>query len=77
MGLVDPGIVSWSGFLLARKGIYHELLLDPAEALKSWFKFKVVVGGRLGDGGDDGDVEAFGAYVMGAGNDSNVDICHY
>ena len=57
-----------------RKGIYHELLLDPAEALKSWFKFKVVVGCRLGNGGDDGDVVAFGTYVMSTGNDGNVDI---
>jgi hypothetical protein len=59
------------------KGIYHEFLLDPAEALKSWLKFKVVVGGRLGDGGDDGDVVAFGAYVMSAGNDGNVNIYYY
>lgn len=77
MGWVDPDIVSWSDFPGGRKGIYHELLLDPAEALKSWFKFEVVVGGRLGDGGDDGNVVTFGAYVMGAGNDGNVDIYYY
>ena len=54
---------------------YHELLLDPAEALDARRQLEVVVRRGLGDGGDDGDPVPLGADVVGGGDAGDVDVC--
>jgi hypothetical protein len=51
--------------LVQRDGRAHELLLDPAETVKTRLKLEVVVAVALSDGGDNGDVVALGADVVG------------
>ncbi len=55
--------------------MYHELLLDPAEALDARCELEVVVRRGLGDGGDDGDPVALGADVVGGGDAGDVNVC--
>jgi hypothetical protein len=62
------GLVEWDG-------LTHELLLNLAETIKTGLKLKVVVAVALGNGGHDGDVVAFGADVVGRGDDGNVNVC--
>ena len=57
-----------------RNGLAHELLLDLAKAVKTGLELEVVVGVRLSDSRDDGDVVALGADVVGRRDDSNVDV---
>jgi hypothetical protein len=52
----------------------HEFLLDAAEALEARLQFEVVVRVRFGNGGHDSYVVAFGADVVGGGDDGDVDV---
>ena len=52
----------------------NEAFFDFAEALQARLEFEVVVGFGFGDGGDDGDVVAFGADVVSGGDDGDVDV---
>jgi hypothetical protein len=52
----------------------HELLLNLAEAFKTRLELEVVVGRRLGHGGDNGDPVTLGADVVGRGDAGNVDV---
>ena len=61
-------------WLIEWNGRTEEFLLDLPEAVKAWLELEVMVAGAFGDGGDDGDVEALGADVMGGGDDSDVDV---
>lgn len=53
----------------------HELLLDLSETLETRGELEVVICRGLGHGGDDGDVVAWWADVVGGGNHRNVDVC--
>lgn len=55
-------------------GTYHELLLDPAEALKAGCELEVVVCVGLCHCGNDGDVVTLGAYVVCRRDHGDVDI---
>ena len=54
----------------------HELFLDSSETLETGGEFEVVVCCGFGDGGDDGNIVALRADVVGTGNDSDIDICN-
>lgn len=53
---------------------YHELLFNTSETLETSCEFKVVVCCGFGNSGDDGNVIALGADIVGTGNDCDVDI---
>ena len=53
---------------------YHELLLNLAEPLETGLELEVVVGGSLGNRGDDGDPVTLGADVVGRRDGGNVDV---
>lgn len=52
----------------------HELLLNLTQALEPRLQLQVVVGIRLGNGGDDGNVVALGADVVSRRHHGDVDI---
>jgi len=52
----------------------NEALFDFAETLQTGLKLEVVVGFGFGDGGDDGNIVAFGADVVRGGDDGDVDV---
>ena len=52
----------------------HELLLDLAEAVETGLELEVVVAVAFGNGGDDGNVVALGADVVGRRDNSDVDV---
>lgn len=54
---------------------YHELLLDPAEALDARRQLEVVVCRGFGNGGNDGDPIPLGADVVSGGDAGDVDVC--
>jgi hypothetical protein len=60
--------------LMQRDWRSHEHLLDLAEALEPGLQFEMVVGARLGDGRDDGNIVAFGANVVSGRDDRDIDI---
>lgn len=72
---VDAVLVTAVEGLVERDRWTHELLLDPAEALEARLQLQVVVGRRLGDGGDNGNVIALGADVVRRGDDGDVNVC--
>lgn len=51
-----------------------EFLFDPAKSIKARLELEVVIRRALGYGGDNGDIVAFGANIMGRRNNSNVNI---
>lgn len=53
---------------------YHKLLLNFTKTLEARCQLEVVVCVGLGNSRHNGDVVAFGADIMSAGNDCNVDI---
>lgn len=61
-------------FVKSIMGTYHELLLDPAEALKARCELQVMVCVGLCHCGNYGDVVTLGAYVMCRRDHGDVDI---
>lgn len=61
-------------FVILMVVTYHELLLNPAEALKAGCELQVVVRVGLCHCGNDGDVVALGAYVVCRRDHGDVDI---
>ena len=53
-------------WLVERDWWAHKLLFHSSEAFEAGCELQVVVGCRLGDRGDDGDVVAFRAHAVGA-----------
>ena len=52
----------------------EEFFFDLAETVQARLELEVMITGAFGDGGDDGDVEALGADVVGGGDDGDVDV---
>lgn len=61
-------------FVGLKADTYHELLLDPAEALEAGCELQVVVCVGLCHCGNDGDVVTLGAYVVCRRDHGDVDI---
>ena len=61
--------------LVQGNGRTHESFLNSAKSFKARLQFKVVVAGSFGNGGNNGDIVAFGAYVVCGGDNRNIDIC--
>jgi hypothetical protein len=60
--------------LIQRDRRAHELLLDLSQTLQAGLQLQMVVGLGFGDGGDDGDVVALGADVVGGRDHGDVDV---
>ena len=53
-------------------GRAEEFLFDLSETVQARLELEVVVAGAFGDGGDNSDVVALRADVVGRGNDGDV-----
>jgi hypothetical protein len=53
----------------------HELLFDTSKSVKAGLELEMVVAFAFRDGGNDGDVVAFGTNVVSRRHDGNVDVC--
>lgn len=52
----------------------HKFFLDFAQPFKARLKLQMMIARTLGDGGDDGNIVSFGAYVMGRRDNGDINV---